>query len=213
VTYAPPTLLLISMGCRLSGGRCPAQARTPQCPPRAHCRLGSARQRRPADRCTTVLPGEGAQGPFLARSRNRAVLGDKSFREEQLHRGRDHVITGQGVWGNNGTRAARAACRVTSRGLDGSSYARRMARHVAQSCAVFTPPTVQRREHRRAREHPSITLECAASSRRASPRYDGPVAARRPVRASVKKLSAENRAWLGQRLREYRRLLAYLRDH
>jgi hypothetical protein len=39
------------------------------------------------------------------------------------------------------------------------------------------------------------------------------MAARRPVPASVKKLSADDRAWLEERLREYRRLLEYLRDH
>jgi hypothetical protein len=37
--------------------------------------------------------------------------------------------------------------------------------------------------------------------------------ARRSVRAAVKKLSADDRAWLEKRLREYRRLLEYLRDH
>jgi hypothetical protein len=39
------------------------------------------------------------------------------------------------------------------------------------------------------------------------------MAARRPVPAAVKKLSAEDRVWLEKRLREYRRLLEYLRDH
>jgi len=37
--------------------------------------------------------------------------------------------------------------------------------------------------------------------------------ARRPVPESVKKLSPEDRAWLEKRLREYRRLLEFLRDH
>ena len=37
--------------------------------------------------------------------------------------------------------------------------------------------------------------------------------ARRPPRGAVQRLSAEDRAWLEKRLREYRRLLDYLRDH
>jgi hypothetical protein len=39
------------------------------------------------------------------------------------------------------------------------------------------------------------------------------MAARRPAPEAVKKLSAADRAWLEKRLREYRRLLEYLRDH
>lgn len=37
--------------------------------------------------------------------------------------------------------------------------------------------------------------------------------ARRTPQEAIKKLSPEDRAWLEQRLREYRRLLEYLRDH
>lgn len=37
--------------------------------------------------------------------------------------------------------------------------------------------------------------------------------ARRPPQEAVQRLSAEDRAWLEQRVREYRRLLDYLRDH
>lgn len=40
-----------------------------------------------------------------------------------------------------------------------------------------------------------------------------PMVARRPPKEAIQKLSAEDRAWLEQRLREYRRLLDYLRDH
>jgi hypothetical protein len=37
--------------------------------------------------------------------------------------------------------------------------------------------------------------------------------ARRLPEKAVQKLSPEDRAWLKQRIREYRRLLEYLRDH
>ena len=37
--------------------------------------------------------------------------------------------------------------------------------------------------------------------------------ARRPPKEAVQKLSPDDRIWLEQRLREYRRLLDYLRDH
>ena len=37
--------------------------------------------------------------------------------------------------------------------------------------------------------------------------------ARRPPKEAIRKLSAEDLAWLEQRIREYRRLLDYLRDH
>ena len=40
-----------------------------------------------------------------------------------------------------------------------------------------------------------------------------PMVARRPLKEAVQKLSAEDRAWLEQRVRDYRRLLDYLRDH
>lgn len=52
-------------------------------------------------------------------------------------------------------------------------------------------------------------------------RFDGQIAAvqsesmvaRRPPKGAVQKLSPDDRAWLEERLREYRRLLEYLRDH
>jgi hypothetical protein len=37
--------------------------------------------------------------------------------------------------------------------------------------------------------------------------------ARRPSQVATQKLSAKDRAWLEARLREYRRILKYLRDH
>lgn len=37
--------------------------------------------------------------------------------------------------------------------------------------------------------------------------------ARRPPKERAKKLSADDRAWLERSIREYRRLLDYLRDH
>lgn len=40
-----------------------------------------------------------------------------------------------------------------------------------------------------------------------------PMVARRPPKEAIQKLSAEDLAWLEQRIREYRRLLDYLRDH
>ena len=39
------------------------------------------------------------------------------------------------------------------------------------------------------------------------------MAARRPAPTALKKLSPADRAWLEKMLREYRRLLEYLRDH
>ena len=37
--------------------------------------------------------------------------------------------------------------------------------------------------------------------------------ARRPPNEAVQKISPDDRAWLEERLREYQRLLDYLRDH
>ena len=44
-------------------------------------------------------------------------------------------------------------------------------------------------------------------------RYDDCMVARRPSPGALQKLSAKERAWLEARLREYRRLLKYLREH
>jgi hypothetical protein len=46
-----------------------------------------------------------------------------------------------------------------------------------------------------------------------APRKDAAMVARRPTPELMKKLSPDERAWLEKRLREYKRLLEYLRDH
>ena len=57
-----------------------------------------------------------------------------------------------------------------------------------------------------------MTLEAWVELKMAAVQLQAMVA-RRPPKEAVQKLSADDRAWLEQRLREYRRLLDYLRDH